>query len=105
MFTRPEATLNSLSATYTTEGGVAVTVSGSVDVPTTFIQALNIIGVRALENITVSGSSPPSGGNTLLRVALVLDNTGSMARKGKMDALKTVTKSLLTAQERGLAEW
>ena len=35
-------------------------------------------------------------GNTRLRVALVLDNTGSMADDGKMTALKTATKGLLT---------
>lgn len=96
LFTRPEAKLNSLSATYTTQGGAAVTVSGSVDVPTTFIQALNILGVHALDNITVNGSSTAKWGNTLLRVALALDNTGSMDQHGKMTALKSATKSLLT---------
>ena len=34
-------------------------------------------------------------GNTRLRVALVLDNTGSMADDGKMDALKTATKNFI----------
>jgi hypothetical protein len=34
-------------------------------------------------------------GNTRMRVALALDTTGSMAQDGKMDALKTATKSLL----------
>lgn len=35
-------------------------------------------------------------GNTRLRIALVLDNTGSMDDDGKMDALKTATAGLLT---------
>ncbi len=35
-------------------------------------------------------------GNTRLRIALVLDNTGSMSDDGKMDALKTATTNLLT---------
>ena len=35
-------------------------------------------------------------GNNRLRVALVLDNTGSMADDGKMRALKTATNNLLT---------
>jgi Flp pilus assembly protein TadG len=96
LFNRPEATVNEIQASYTTDGGAAVTVSGSVDVPTTFIQVLNVVGLKALENITVNGSSTTKWGNTLLRVALVLDNTGSMASHGKMDALKTATKSLLT---------
>ena len=34
-------------------------------------------------------------GNTRLRVALVLDNTGSMSSAGKLTALKTATTSLL----------
>ena len=39
---------------------------------------------------------PPSGAITRLRVALALDNTGSMSSNGKMTALKSATKSLLT---------
>lgn len=42
-------------------------------------------------------------GNTRLRIALVLDNTGSMADDGKMDALKTATTNLLTTLQ-GLAK-
>jgi Flp pilus assembly protein TadG len=96
MFNRPEATIDSIHASYTTDGGSAVKVWGSVDVPTTFIQALNVLGLHALDNITLNGSSTTKWGNTLLRVALVLDNTGSMAQNGKMNALKTATKNLLT---------
>jgi hypothetical protein len=44
----------------------------------------------------VAVDSQVKWGNTKLRVALVLDTTGSMAEDGKMDALKTATKSLLT---------
>jgi hypothetical protein len=54
LFTRPEATLNSLSATYTAEGGAAVTVSGSVDVPTT--EDLS----RRLQKIPTTGTRKPS---------------------------------------------
>ena len=35
-------------------------------------------------------------GNTRLRVALVLDNTGSMASDEKIDALKTASHNLLS---------
>jgi len=35
-------------------------------------------------------------GNSRLRVALVLDNTGSMSQSGKIGALKTATSNLLT---------
>ncbi len=102
LFNRPEATVGTISASYTTEGGSAVTVSGNVDVPTTFVRAFNVVGLAALDNIAVNGSSTSKWGTTLLRVALVLDNTGSMASNGKMDALKTATKSLL-AQLKGAA--
>ena len=59
-------------------------------VPTSFL------GVIGYQNITVNGSSTAKWGSSRLRVALALDNTGSMADDGKMTALKTATKSLLT---------
>jgi Flp pilus assembly protein TadG len=96
LFNRPEATVKSIRASYTTQGGSAVVVNARVDVPTTFIRALNVLGLQALDNITLNDSSTATWGNTLLRVALVLDNTGSMASDGKMDALKIATKNLLT---------
>ena len=40
--------------------------------------------------------STTTWGNTRLRVALVLDNTGSMASSNKMTALKTASQNLLT---------
>jgi Flp pilus assembly protein TadG len=89
MFTRPEGTNLAITATYTTSGGSAVVVNGQVDVPTVFM------GIMGYQNLTVKGSSTAKWGSQRLRVALVLDNTGSMADDGKMDALKTATKSLL----------
>jgi hypothetical protein len=52
--------------------------------------------VTGFSKITVGGSSTAKWGSQRLRVALVLDNTGSMADDGKMTALKSATKSLLT---------
>src|SRR5262249_21643558 len=46
--------------------------------------------------IDIGSTSSVNWSNTRLRVALVLDNTGSMAQSGKMDALKTAAKNLLT---------
>jgi len=89
LFTRPEGTNIAITASYTTSGGSAVVVNGSVDVPTVFM------GIMGFKKITVSGSSTVKWGSTRLRVALVLDNTGSMADDGKMTALKSATKSLL----------
>ncbi|MGN6573322.1 MAG: pilus assembly protein TadG-related protein [Pseudolabrys sp.] len=90
LFTRPEGTNISIAATYTTTGGSQVVVNGQVDVPTVFM------GVMGFSKITVGGSSTAKWGSTRLRVALVLDNTGSMADDGKMTALKSATKNLLT---------
>jgi hypothetical protein len=53
---------------------------------------MNVFG---FQNITVTNASTSKWGSVRLRVALVLDNTGSMADDGKMTALKTATKNLL----------
>ncbi len=48
-----------------------------------------------MSTMNVSASATISWGNSRLRVALVLDNTGSMADSGKITALQTATKNLL----------
>ena len=89
MFTKPESTNLAITTSYTTSGGSAVVVNGQVDVPTVFM------GIMGYSKITVNGSSTAKWGSERLRVALVLDNTGSMADDGKMTALKSATKNLL----------
>jgi Flp pilus assembly protein TadG len=88
-FNRPEAKNISIKATYSSADST-VLVNGSVDVPTNIMQLVNY------NNFTITGSSTAKWGIEQLRVALVLDNTGSMQQAGKMDALKTATKSMLT---------
>jgi len=90
LFARPDATNVTVTANFITDGGTSVVVNGTTDVPT------SILGVIGYGAITVSGSSTAKWGSNLLRVALVLDNTGSMADAGKMSALQSATKSLLT---------
>ena len=90
LFTRPEASGVTITATYTTTGGSQVVVNGTANVPTAFL------GIIGYSKIVVSGSSTAKWGSSRLRVALVLDTTGSMADDGKIAALKTSTKSLLT---------
>jgi Flp pilus assembly protein TadG len=90
LFTRPEAKNVTISASYTTSGGSQILVNGSADVPT------NIASIMGIKQITVNGSSTARWGSERLRVALALDVTGSMASAGKLDAMKTATKSLLT---------
>ncbi|MDH7798803.1 MULTISPECIES: pilus assembly protein TadG-related protein [unclassified Beijerinckia] len=79
--------------TYTPASSINATIkiTASAVVPTTF---MNLVGITST---TVSASSTSTWGNTKLRVALALDNTGSMASSGKMTALKTATNSLLTS--------
>ena len=89
LFTRPEGTNVVINTNYTTDGGSTVVINGSADVPTIFMEALGY------DKITVSGSSTTRWGSLRLRVALALDNTGSMASAGKMTALKAATKNLL----------
>src|SRR5581483_5784102 len=69
--------------------GPSVTVAGAATVKTTF---LNLIGMTG---VPINATSTTIWGESRLRVALVLDNTGSMADDGKMDALHTATHNLL----------
>lgn len=89
LFTRPEGTNIKINATYKTEDGSQVLVEGTADVPATFMSVLG------KDTMTVGGSAIVKWGMSRLRVALVLDNTGSMSSHGKMTALKTATKNLL----------
>ncbi|MEI8275024.1 MAG: TadE/TadG family type IV pilus assembly protein [Hyphomicrobiales bacterium] len=89
LFTRPEAKNVTITASYTTSGGSQLKVDGTATVPT------NFLGVIGYQNINVNGSATAAWGSSRLRVALALDNTGSMADDGKMAALKSATKSLL----------
>jgi Flp pilus assembly protein TadG len=89
LFNRPEATGLSVTATYNTSGGSQILVVSSANVKTNF---MGLIGVA---NMKVGADAQVRWGNSRLRVALVLDNTGSMAQDGKMTALKTATNNLL----------
>jgi len=90
LFNRPEAKNIQISAAYSANGGSSISVNGSVSLPTNFMQ---LIGYN---NFTISSSSTTKWSTSRLRVALVLDNTGSMADHGKIGALKTATTTLLS---------
>jgi Flp pilus assembly protein TadG len=90
LFNKPEALDVTLTPTYTTVGGSQVRITASAKVPTSFM------GIVGIPKIDIGTSATVSWGNTRLRVALVLDNTGSMSQAGKMSALKTATKNLLS---------
>jgi len=89
LFSRPDVTNAHVTPTYTSNGGSKLTITGTATVNTNFISLLG-------NSVDISMTSVSTWGNTRLRVALVLDNTGSMAQDGKMDALKTASQNLLT---------
>ena len=88
-FTNTDVTGTSISPSYSASGP-SVTVSGNTNSPCSF---MSVLGIR---QIPVSGTSTAVWGHARLRVALVLDNTGSMSSSGKLTALKTATTNLLT---------
>jgi Flp pilus assembly protein TadG len=81
-----------ISTSYSNTNGTQLVVTGSATVNTFFL-GLPPISKSA---INISTSSTIAWGNSRLRVALVLDNTGSMADSGKIGALQTATKNLLS---------
>ncbi len=88
-FNRPGTDNVNISASFSNTYGSQLVLNGSVDIHTDFMQ------VFGFDTVTVKGTSTSQWGTMRLRVALVLDNTGSMSSSGKMDALKTATTNLL----------
>jgi Flp pilus assembly protein TadG len=89
MFTRPEALNKQLTVTYDSTADT-LTMDASAKVNTTFSR---VVGYN---QFAIGSSTTVKWGMSRLRVALALDTTGSMASAGKIAALKTATKSLLT---------
>jgi Flp pilus assembly protein TadG len=90
-FNRPEAQNPHVTATYSQgQTGFAIKLDGSASVGTTFMSMLGI------SQIPLTTTTSVNWNNSKLRVALVLDVTGSMASSGKITALKTASHNLLT---------
>jgi Flp pilus assembly protein TadG len=95
-FHRPDAQNVLVSATYSQgQSGFNVTVNGSANVPT------NFMGLFGFSTVPLTTTASVSWNNAKLRVALVLDNTGSMTQTdasgtSKISALKTASHNLLT---------
>ena len=89
LFTRSDVTGVAVTANYDSTVGSKVTLTATASVQT------NFLGVLGYGQIPISAASTSVWGNTRLRVALVLDNTGSMASSSKMSALKTASQNLL----------
>ena len=90
LFKNAEAQNVTITASQTTDGGSAIKVDGAGKVATSFTKMLGFT------TMPFKSSSTVKWGSTKLRVALALDNTGSMSSSGKMTALKAATKNLLT---------
>jgi Flp pilus assembly protein TadG len=93
LFNDKEASSVTISATYTAgsaNSGPMVLLTASGKITTDFMQ------VVGFPNMSFSASSTATWGSSLLRVALVLDNTGSMTSFNKIGALKTASQNLVT---------
>ena len=91
LYVHPEASGISVSALYTpnTGSGATIVMTGSGTMPTTFLK------VAGYPQIDFSVGSTTTWGSAKLRVALALDNTGSMASDGKIGALRTAATNLI----------
>jgi hypothetical protein len=90
MFIRSDVTDVSLTVAYSNLAGSQIVVSAGGNMKTNF---MSVIGYSSIH---IGSASTVKWGNTKLRVALVLDNTGSMSSSSKLTALKTATNNLLT---------
>src|SRR3954467_3165960 len=99
LYTNNDAKSVSVSATYTANSstGSYVQVNGSGNVPTDFLK------VTGFPTLNFNTSSTATWGSVRMRVAMALDNTGSMADDGKMPAMQTAAKALVD-QLSGLAK-
>jgi Flp pilus assembly protein TadG len=91
LYTNTDAKSVVIGATYTaaTGNGSTVLLSGSGNINTDFMK------VAGFPTLDFSTTSTAAWGNVRMRVAMVLDNTGSMKDDGKMPAMQTAAKSLI----------
>jgi Flp pilus assembly protein TadG len=91
LYTNADAKSVTISATYTASSslGSTIQVNGSGSVTTDFLKMVNVPAIN------FSNSSTAAWGNVRMRVAMALDNTGSMADDGKMPAMQSSAKALI----------
>lgn len=89
VYSRPDVSNIKVTPTYSSSEGTQILIKASGRVKASFV---SLIGINYVD---IGASSTVKWGNTRLRVALVLDVTGSMNDDGKLVALKTATKNLL----------
>lgn len=85
LYTDKDAVTDPISASYTAGSGSTTStmvVTGSGHINTDFLNVINF------PTLNFNANSTATWGNVKMRVALALDNTGSMAQNGKITALK-----------------
>jgi hypothetical protein len=99
LYTNKDAKSVAVNATYTANSsmGSTIQVNGSGAVTTDFLK------VAGFPTINFNTSSTAAWGSVRMRVAMALDNTGSMADDGKMPAMQNAAKALVD-QLSGLAK-
>lgn len=90
LFTSTQARDIAVTASYTGTAGSKLALNATATLKT------NVLGILGYGDIDIAAAATSTWGETRLRVALVLDNTGSMSSSGKMTALKTASQNLLT---------
>jgi Flp pilus assembly protein TadG len=92
LYHNPDAQSITVNATYTVANGSlgsTVQVNGMGAITTDFMK------VAGYPTLNFNTTSTTAWGNTRMRVAMALDNTGSMASAGKIGALQTASKNLI----------
>lgn len=91
LYNNTDASNVAISATFSNNGplGTNIQLTGSGTIATNFMR------VAGFPNMTFNTASTAAWGTTKLRVAMALDNTGSMSDAGKMGALQTASKNLI----------
>ena len=91
LFNDTDAKEVAINAVYTanTSIGSTIVINGSGNVITDFLK------VAGFPKLDFGTSATSAWGNVRMRVAMALDNTGSMADDGKMPAMQTAAKSLI----------
>jgi Flp pilus assembly protein TadG len=116
LFTNKDATppavasAPTITATYTANNGnlgntIALSATGTIN--TDFVKVLGLLtGSNNLNQMSFTTNSTTAWGNVKMRVALVLDNTGSMSQNGKITALRNAVAGTggLIDQLSGLAQ-
>jgi Flp pilus assembly protein TadG len=105
LYTNKDATVTNITATYTANNGnlgntIALNANGTIN--TDFMKVLG----SNFNTLGFGSTATTAWGNVKMRVALVLDNTGSMAQSGKITALRNAVAGTggLIDQLSGLAK-